>query len=75
MEMILLIGSTSFFVNIGASLAKNIPVSDKEPSEYMTHDILEMFHLSPVAEAEIDKIISNFKDSAAGWGWAQAFYH
>ena len=55
------------FVNIGASLAKNIPVSDKQPSEYMTHNILEMFYLSPVAEAEVDKIISNFKDSAAGW--------
>ena len=26
-----------------------------------------MFYLSPVAEAEVDKIISNFKDSAAGW--------
>ena len=56
-----------FFVNIGASLAKNIPVSDKQPSEYMTHNISEMFYLSPVAEAEVDKIISNFKDSAAGW--------
>ena len=56
-----------FFVDIGASLAINIPVSDKQPSEYMTHNILEMFYLSPVAEAEVDKIISNFKDSAAGW--------
>ena len=30
------------------------------------HD-LELFYLSPVAEAEVDKIMSNFKDSAAGW--------
>ena len=56
-----------FFVNVGASLAKNNPVSDKKPSEYMTHNVLEVFYLSPVAEAEVDKIISNFKDSAAGW--------
>ena len=26
-----------------------------------------MFYLYPIAEAEIDKIISNFKDSAEGW--------
>ena len=28
---------------------------------------MEMFYLTPVAEAEVDKIISNFRDSAAGW--------
>ena len=57
----------NFFVNIGASLAKNIHVSDKKTSDYMSHDVLELFYLSPVAEAEVDKIISNFRDSAAGW--------
>ena len=56
-----------FFVNIGASLATNIPVSDKRPSDYMSHDVMEIFYLTPVAEAEVDKIISNFRDSAAGW--------
>ena len=57
----------NFFVNIGASLAKNIPVSDKKTSDYMSHYVLELFYLSPVTEAEVDKIISNFRDSAAGW--------
>ena len=33
----------------------------------MSHDVLELFYLSPVAEAEVDKVISNFRDSAAGW--------
>ena len=28
---------------------------------------MEMFYLTPVAEAEVDKIISNFRNSAAGW--------
>ena len=28
---------------------------------------MEMFYLTPVAESEVDKIISNFRDSAAGW--------
>ena len=67
MERILLIDSIFFFVNIGASLFKNIPVSDKKTSDYTSHDVLELFYLSPVAEAEVDKIISNFRDSAAGW--------
>ena len=33
----------------------------------MSHNVSELFYLSPVAEAEVDKIISNFRDSAAGW--------
>ena len=33
----------------------------------MSHDVLELFYLSPVAEAEVGIIISNFRDSAAGW--------
>ena len=33
----------------------------------MSHDVLELFYLSSVAEAEVDKIILNFRDSAAGW--------
>ena len=33
----------------------------------MSHDVVEMFYLTPVAEAEVDTIISNFRDSAAGW--------
>ena len=57
----------NFFVNTGASLAKNIPVSNKKTSDHRSHDVLELFYLSPVAEAEVDKIISNFRDSAAGW--------
>ena len=32
----------------------------------MSHDVLELFYLSPAAEAEVGKIISNFRDSAAG---------
>ena len=28
---------------------------------------MEIFYLTPVAEAEVDQIISYFRDSAAGW--------
>ena len=61
------LGSTRFFVNIGASFVKIITVSDDKPSDYRSHNVMEMFHLSPLTEAEVDKIISNFKDSAEGW--------
>ena len=42
-------------------------MSNKRPSDFMSHDVMEMFYLTPVAKAEVDKIISNFRDSAAGW--------
>ena len=28
---------------------------------------MEMFYLTTVAEAEVDKIIANFRDNAVGW--------
>ena len=33
----------------------------------MSHDVLDFFSFSSVAEAEVDKIISNFRDNAADW--------
>ena len=64
MVMILLIGSTSFLLTLGLHLLKIFLCLTRN---YLTHNVLEIFHLSPVAEAEVDKIITNFKDSAAGW--------
>ena len=60
------IGSTNSLLMLELHLLKNISVFDKKPSDYMLHNIMEMFHLSPLTEAEFDKIISNFKDSAEG---------
>ena len=36
----------------------------------MSHDVLELFLFAPppVAETEVDKILSNFRDSVAGCG-------
>ena len=56
-----------FFVNVGESLANEIPSIDRCPSEYIKVEISENFSVSAVTEDEIDKIICNFKDSAAGW--------
>ena len=68
MERILLIDSIIFLITLVLHLLKIfLCLIKKKPSDYMSHDVLELFYLSPVAEAEVDKIISNFRDSAAGW--------
>ena len=57
----------SFFVNVGTVLAKSIPLTDKNPVDYIQQDILITLYFDPVTENEICKIIGSFKDSAAGW--------
>ena len=57
----------NFFVNVGTTLAKNIPLSNKSPTEYMITNTTDLFILDPVSENEVLKILSNFKDSSAGW--------
>ena len=57
----------NFFVNVGESLAKEIPSTNRCPSEYIRFEISEKFFASKVTEDEIYKIICNFKGSAAGW--------
>ena len=57
----------NFFVNVDTTLAKNIPHSNKSPTEYMITNTIDLFILDPVSENEVLKIISNFKDSSAGW--------
>ena len=56
-----------FFVHVGESLASVIPQSYKVPSDYLKQDIVGELYLDPVTEDEVDKIISNFRESAAGW--------
>ena len=56
-----------FFVNVGPSLAKNIPSTKKRTIEYITKSIDTVFAVSPVSDHEILKILGDMKDSAAGW--------
>ena len=56
-----------FFVNVGSSLAKTIPLSPKDPTDYMMQNINVIFNINPVTGDEITKIMGQFKDSAAGW--------
>ena len=56
-----------FFINVGLTLAKNIPSTKKNPTEYITQNIETVFAVSPVSDHEILKILGDLKDSAAGW--------
>ena len=57
----------SFIVNVGATLAKNIPSTTKNPAKYIITNNTKDFLLDPVSENEVLRIIVNFKDSSAGW--------
>ena len=57
----------NFFVNVGSTLAKAIPQVSKSPIEYIKENLENCFYIRPVTEIEIVDIISDFKDSAAGW--------
>ena len=56
-----------FFINIGPTLAKDIPSSDRTPSDYLHNRIHESFFFAPVLENEILMIISKLKNSSSGW--------
>ena len=56
-----------FFVNIGPTLAKRIPIIDKSPLSYMQSSITESIFLAPVTPTEIEKLVLTLKNSATGW--------
>ena len=57
----------NFFVNVWHTLAKSIPSSYKNPTDYISYSAVNAFYLDPVTDNEICKIIGTFKDRAAGW--------
>ena len=56
-----------FFINIGPTLANNIPKNKNTPLMYLKNKITDSLFLAPVTENEVIKIIANLKNSAAGW--------
>lgn len=60
-------GFNKYFINVGPTLAKLIPNNNKPAMTYVSQNIVETFYITPTTEGEIEKIISNFKDTAAGW--------
>ena len=61
-----------FFVNIGPSLAKNIPKASREPTSFITHSLLQSIYVSNVTEDKISKIILSLKLCSPGWDGIQA---
>ena len=59
--------SSNFFVNVGQTVAKSIPSSCKEPSDYISYNAINVWYFDPFTESEITYIIGCFKESAAGW--------
>ena len=59
--------SSNFFVNVGQTVAKSIPSSCKEPSDYISYNANNVWYFDPFTENEITNIIGCFKESAAGW--------
>ena len=55
-----------FFVNIGNSLSRGIPVVNTSPTEYMGERLLCSIFLEPVVSQELDEIIKSLKNGAAG---------
>ena len=61
-------GFNSFFVNVGPDLAKNIPLTKKSCTEFLTNRNSNSMFLHPVTEEEIKSVIKNLKISSPGWG-------
>ena len=60
-------GFNNFFINIGPTLANNIPTDNRDPTIFMKNYSVESMFLEPVIEDEVEKIIKNLKDGSAGW--------
>ena len=57
----------NFFVNIGPQLASKIQDTGENPSKFLKGDYVNSMFLSNVTDNEINRLIRNLKDSAAGW--------
>ena len=57
-----------YYVNIGTNLSKNIPITNKDPLDYISNiDINRTLYLRPTDKNEIKRYIINLKSSSAGW--------
>ena len=60
-------GFNKYFVNIGPTLARDIPQDNKSSTTYMENPVLESMVITPVVEEEVQSVIKSLKDSSAGW--------
>ena len=57
----------TFFINVGPSLSKKIPVQNCSPDQYIKKKTIFSLYLEPVTEAEIRRLIMSLKSSAPGY--------
>ena len=60
-------GFNNFFINIGPTLASNIPSDNRDPTIYMKNQVFNCMVLEPVLEEELQNVVMSMKDSSAGW--------
>lgn len=54
----------NYFVNIGPSLANNIPPVSRQPTDYISHSPAHSLFFSPTVPSEINSVISHLKNSS-----------
>ena len=57
----------AFYVNIGPTLARNIPSGNCEPINYIKKGIANSIFIRPVNENEVVTILKYMKNSSPGW--------
>ena len=60
-------GFNSFYINVGPTLAKNIPNVNKTPCSFIKRSFNHTMHVDPVTSEEICKTIINLKMGSPGY--------
>ena len=60
-------GLIIFLVNIGPTLARDIPSDDRDPTLLMKNKVYDCMIIDPVLEDELQNVVMSLKDSSAGW--------
>ena len=57
----------TFFINVGPSLSKKIPMQNCSPDQYIKMKSVYSLYLEPVTESEMRGLINSLKSSAPGY--------
>ena len=56
-----------YYVNLGSSLAKKIPLNEKDPTVFIKHSVCSTIYINEVSSNELIIIINSLKDTSPGW--------
>ena len=57
----------NYFVNVGPTLSKKLPILSSNPTSYITSYVTDSMFAKPTNFHEITNIIMNLKNSSPGW--------